>query len=312
MASDEQVHFYGSAWLDRSAHLRGDHSWLQARLADARSMLVPVWRTRSLLHLGDAPTPVFLERPQVADEQLRSAFPVLLGRDEADTAWFALLFDDDEAPSGLGPDGARFTSLRRTGPLIDRTPAGVLAYARAMSNWHATHRYCGACGSPTEALDAGWLRRCPDPACGRQHFPRTDPAVIMRVTHGERILLGRQADWPPRWYSVLAGFVEPGESLEDAVRREIQEEVGIVVSDVRYDSSQPWPFPQSLMLGFSAEAEDDALECDGDELEDARWFTRDEIRAGHHAGELRLSPKASISRHLIDVWLDDEGPTGRT
>ena len=159
----------------------------------------------------------------------------------------------------------------------------------------------------TDARRAGWLRVCMNPDCGRQHFPRTDPAVIMRVVHGDRVLLGRQAEWLENRYSVLAGFVEPGESLEDAVRREVEEETGVAVRDVRYDSSQPWPFPASLMVGFSAVAEGDRLRLESDELEDARWFTREEIHDGVAAGTLRLSPKFSISRHLLDVWLDGGG-----
>ncbi len=147
---------------------------------------------------------------------------------------------------------------------------------------------------------------CTRPECGRQHFPRTDPAVIVRVVHNDRILLGRQLAWPAGWYSVLAGFVEPGESLEEAVRREVEEEAGVAVSDIRYDSSQPWPFPASLMVGFNAQAENDHIRLASDELEDARWFSREEIREEVAAGTLRLSPRVSISRHLLDVWMAGE------
>jgi NAD+ diphosphatase len=151
-------------------------------------------------------------------------------------------------------------------------------------------------------LEAGFIRRCTNAECDRQHFPRTDPAIIVLVTHGDRALLGRQAKWDATWYSVLAGFVEPGESLEQAVRREVKEEAGITVGEVRYDSSQPWPFPSSLMIGFTAEALDDDIRIGDDELEDARWFTRADVDAGLEAGELRLSPRISISRHLIESW----------
>ncbi len=190
---------------------------------------------------------------------------------------------------------------------MEAREAGLAAYARAMVHWHQTHRYCGACGASTDVEQAGYLRRCRAEGCGRQHFPRTDPAIIVRVTHGERVLLGRQATWPKRWFSVLAGFVEPGESLEDCVRREVLEETGVAVHDIVYNSSQPWPFPSSLMLGFSAVAAGDELKIQDDELEEARWFERNEILAGVADGELRLSPITSISRHLIDEWL---GPVG--
>ncbi len=307
MASDARGHFYGSPWLDRSAHLRRDTTWIDKRLESPDTFLLPSWNGRSLMQLQEAPSAVFLRCHEVPGDALADSLPVLLGRDRSDAAWFALLFDGEQGPVELGPREARFASLKRTGPLLARSDAGVLAFTRAMSNWHSTHRYCGTCGAPTEPLEAGWLRRCTLETCGRQHFPRTDPAVIMRVTHGDRIiLLGRQAAWPERWYSVLAGFVEPGESLEDAVCREVLEEVGLVVSNVRYDGSQPWPFPQSLMLGFSAEADTDKIVCDSEELEDARWFSREEIEAGHESGQLRLSPKVSISRHLIDQWLGSQ------
>jgi len=303
MASEERRHFYGSEHLNRAAERRSDAAWIEARLELATTRLVPVWECRNLLRLDPEPAAGFLRRDEVEDGELARSLPVFLGLDGDDIAWFAVLFDGDEPPALQSDEAVRFAGLRRSGPLLERKAAGMLAFARAMANWHATNRYCGACGAPTRVRDAGWLRCCTAPSCGREHFPRMDPAVIMRVTYRDRILLGRQAAWPPLWYSVLAGFVEPGESLEDAVRREVREEVGVTVTRVRYDSSQPWPFPQSLMLGFSAVAVDDAIRCDGRELEDARWFDRAQIQAARDAGTLRLSPKASISRHLIDSWL---------
>ena len=201
----------------------------------------------------------------------------------------------------LGREGARVG-------LIDRDEGGALAYARAMTHWHATHLYCGACGAPTESREGGHIRVCTNESCAKHHFPRTDPAVIMLVEKGDRCLLGRKSEWAQGRYSTLAGFVEPGESLEDAVRREVMEETGVVVSDVEYHSSQPWPFPASLMLGFFCKAETEAIHRNDKELEDARWFTREELNAGQ--GGLGIAPRPiSIARRLIDDWLSQGGAT---
>jgi NAD+ diphosphatase len=199
----------------------------------------------------------------------------------------------------------RFEELRAHGAALPAAEAGMLALARGILHWHAAHRFCGRCGAPTESREAGHLRVCT--GCQAQHFPRTDPAVIMLVTHQERALLGRQASWDPGRYSSLAGFVEPGESLEDAVAREVLEETGVRVDEVHYHSSQPWPFPASLMVGFTATAASDRIRVDADELEDARWFTRDEVRQRVAAGTMLLSSPLSISYRLVKDWLDDCG-----
>lgn len=305
MREHVKEHFYSSSWLDRSEERRADRDWLAARLTDTRTRIVPVWRQRSLVRMSDPVRAVEIEigdlqSPPPADDLF------FLGIDGDGRACFGLaLPDEGDTSSDVEAMGGEFADLRHVGALLDAHDAGLLAYARAITHWHATHRFCGACGAATEVRRAGWLRVCTDPDCARQHFPRTDPAVIMRVVHGDRVLLGRQAAWPKKWYSVLAGFVEPGESLEEAVRREVEEEAGITVRDVCYDSSQPWPFPASLMVGFSAVAEEDDIRLTSDELEDAQWFTRREIHDGVAAGTLRLSPKRSISRHLLDAWLDE-------
>ena len=297
-------HFYSSSWIDRAAPLRLDADWLRQRVGDPTSMFLPVWRDRSLIAAGDEPAAGLLHGadipPQVALHE-----SVFLGLAEGGLATFAVLLPDAPDPhSSWLEGGATFGDLRQFGPVMTPQAAGLLAYARAVGHWHSTHRFCGACGAATESLNGGWLRRCSSVDCGRQHFPRTDPAIIVRVVHGERILLGRQAAWPKCRYSVLAGFVEPGESLEDAVRREVLEETGIVCGEVGYVSSQPWPFPASLMLGFSTVAESDTITRGDEELEDARWFSRQQIVDAVAAGELRLSPEISISRTLIDAWID--------
>ncbi|MDH3660388.1 MAG: NAD(+) diphosphatase, partial [Alphaproteobacteria bacterium] len=178
------------------------------------------------------------------------------------------------------------------------------AYSRALVFWHQRHRFCGACGSETRPAHGGHVRKCS--RCGTHHFPRSDPAVIVLVTHGagadERCLLGRSPRFIPGMYSTLAGFVEPGESLEETVSREIREEAGVELADIAYCSSQPWPFPASLMLGFRARALDDHLMVDREELEDARWFTRDELLDPKHR-PIKLPNRDSIARHLIEDWL---------
>lgn len=197
--------------------------------------------------------------------------------------------------------GARWLDLRTAAGELERAEAGLLAYARALANWQDATRHCGYCGAPL-ALDVSGHRAVCG-GCGRMHFPRTDAAIIVIVEHGDACLLGRQASWRPRQYSTLAGFVEPGESLADAVRREVREETGVQVLDCDFHSSQPWPFPASLMLGFTATAAARDINLVDGELEDARWFTARQIAAGLHDGSLRLSPRVSISYRLIEHWL---------
>ena len=226
-------------------------------------------------------------------------------------AWFA------QRAATAGPSATANASARvalrgaaSTWPAFDAT---VFAQARAVLHWHARHRHCGDCGGVLAFVRGGWLGRCT--RCGSDHYPRTDQAIIVAVTDGERLLLGRQADWPPRRWSVVAGFVEPGESLEQTVAREVMEETNVRVREARYLASQPWPFPGALMLGFIANAAPDEPRA-GEELEDARWFTRDEVRAGLEAdwqaadaaGEgIVLSSPVSIARWLVERWLDEAG-----
>ena len=210
--------------------------------------------------------------------------------------------------------GTRWVSLREIGTLLDDTGAGLLTASVAMAHWHAGHRFCSRCGTGTGPVQAGWARECPQ--CGAEHYPRTDGAVIMAIVDAaDRILLGRQARWPARRYSCLAGFVEPGESLEAAVRREAREEAGVAVGEVVYRGSQPWPFPASLMLGFHARALTTEITVDGEELADARWWSREELALDVATGELLLPPAVSIARRLVEDWyggaLHDDGGTWR-
>lgn len=204
--------------------------------------------------------------------------------------------------------GAQWVDLRLAAQRLNAAEAGFAAYARALAHWHARHRYCGVCGAATRMELGGHRRRCTRSECNAEHFPRLDPAIIVLVEHEGRCLLGRQAGWPDRRYSVLAGFVEPGETLEDALRREVWEESGVVVTDCDYHSSQPWPFPSSLMLGFTAHAAGGDLRY-GDELEHAAWFSPDELEHAVRSGQIRLPPPVSLSARLIEDWF--EARTGR-
>jgi NAD+ diphosphatase len=296
--------YYSTHELDRCDPRRGDARWVAAWLADPATRVAVVWRDKVLAAASDEPA-AHLVGPAALAGRVDPGALTLLGTC-AGVAYFGLdasELADPLAELGLGP-AARLEDLRKLGPVAPPFEASLLAYARAMAYWHRRHRFCGLCGSPTSSARAGHVRVCSSDSCGVEHFPRTDPAVIVLVTHGDACLLARQARWPPGRYSVLAGFVEPGEELEAAVAREVFEEAGVVVEDVRYHSSQPWPFPASLMVGFTARALERTLDTSGDELDDARWMTRDEVRAAVDAGELLLSPVDSISRRLVDEWLE--------
>lgn len=230
---------------------------------------------------------------------------VLLGHHEG--ILYAVEWESSSADS-LPPAQPPFPDLRAHAQMLDPFEAGLAAYARAMVIWHQRHRYCGVCGSATESKAHGHRRRCVADTCGTEHFPRIDPAIIVAVSCGERLLLARQANWPEKRYSVLAGFVEPGESLEDCVRREVFEESGINVRDCDYHSSQPWPFPSGLMLGFTAHTDDETLRLD-EELEQALWLNPEQLVAAIADDELRPPSGFSISRRLVEDWFVEQRAT---
>ena len=290
---------FAGPYLDRAAHLRKDAAFVDKALRDPLSLLVPVWESRSLLlRVEQGWSAGLVEahgelRTSIRDEDL-----VLLGHFRGRVC-FAADLRLEGLPSGL-PADMSFEDLRLAGGQIPADEAGLLAYARAMVLWRRRHRHCGNCGAPTASASAGHVMKCTSTTCGEEHFPRLDPAIIVLVTDGERALLGRQAAWPAGRYSTIAGFVEPGESLEDAVVREVLEETGVTVAEAEYHSSQPWPFPSSLMIGFTATAAPGAVARADEELEDVRWFTRDEIASGFPG----LPPPQSVSFRLIEDWYD--------
>lgn len=303
---------YDDSSLDRAAPQREDPQWLERALqhADARSL--PVWRDQNLVGGLDGASPTAIVHG--VDMHSHASEIVFLGLD-GDAPVFAADYSELEETRAVELLGEGFTDLRRVGPLLSEPEAALLAYARGMLFWHRNHRYCGRCGAATRSQKGGHLRVCTNPDCRRPSFPRTDPAVIVLVEHpgGDggpaRCLLGRSPHFPPGMYSTLAGFVEPGESMEQTVRREVFEESGVEVGEVRYLASQPWPFPSSLMIGFHATAASTGIRLDDDEIEDARWFTADDLLALKARGEdetLCLPRTDSIARYLIEVWLEDK------
>lgn len=291
--------------LDRAENLRDDHDALAGLWAGGRALVLDAEGRARVDGDGALLAPRAVE---LADGPGDALFLGLRGEE----GWFAVREESVAADAGAehedaGPPRIDLRTAAATWPDFEAT---AFAQARAVLHWRARHRFCGACGGPLEYRRAGWLGWCG--ACALEHYPRTDPAMIVAVTDGERLLLGRSPGWAPRRYSVLAGFVEPGESLEQTVAREVFEESSVRVRSCRYLASQPWPFPSSLMLGFEALAWPDEPSCLSDELEDARWFTRAEIGAALRGESgpdgLLLSPSISVSRWLIERW--HAGPRG--
>jgi NAD+ diphosphatase len=293
--------------LNRVTHKRREEAWVAERLQAPSTRFVPVWGSKVLTVEGPTPQPILLSAQDLGDLSEQAESVIVLGEIEG-CVYFALgLPDTDEKPPMSLAKAGDLRDLRSVAALLDRRDGTLLAYAKAMTYWHHRYQFCGTCGSPTRSTPSGHLRVCTNPQCGQQHFPRTDPAIIVLVTCGERCLLGRQPTWPAGRYSIIAGFVEPGESLEAAVAREVWEETGIETEQVRYYASQPWPFPSSLMLGFTAQAVSTTIRPNDGELEDVRWLSREQIVNELRRGTLRLPSEVSISYRLIERWFDAGG-----
>jgi len=280
--------------VDRLTEQRADTAWLDAAWADPGTRVLVVSDGQALARVDDEQAALVFVPPRQAPEGTR----FLLGRDDAD----GIVYFGVSAPLPAAPPGTRPAALREVGTLLGDRDAGLLTHAVALANWHDTHTHCPVDGTPTVPGPGGHFTVCPKD--GTEHFPRTDPAVIMLITDpDDRCLLARNAAWPGRRVSILAGFVEPGESAEQAVIREVAEETHIKVTDVRYVGSQPWPMPRSLMLGFRAEAPaGQAIEVDREEIAEAYWFSRDELLAAIRAREIALPPPVSIARQIIEQW----------
>lgn len=298
MHKPPHINLFAGGHVDRLAIDRRDPGALATALGEAGARVVPIWGSDTLIREGETAHALLLTPEECLEHLDGPDQLILLGRFRGAPLFVA---DLTHAPATHG--GGQVLDLRMAGNLLDFNEAGMLAYARGMVFWKRRHRHCGSCGAAALPEQAGHVMRCSDGACGAAWFPRVDPAIIVLVTDGERALLGRQASWPAGRYSTLAGFVEPGESLEDTVHREVFEESGIRLAGIEYHSSQPWPFPSSLMLGFTAVAASTEVCVDNDELEDARWFGRDDIAAG----TVVLPPPTSVSFQLIASWFDRGG-----
>ncbi len=298
----QQENFFISKNLDRMSERRINEDWVKEKLLSPDTLIIPLNNLKVLL-TDDNSRAVFIA-PEFFNDCLNSPEHFIFLGSIENKHYFCVDVDNIKIPIDKFITLGKFHELRLAAPIIAREYAGILAYARAMIYWHRNHIYCGACGYPTQIKLAGHKRICSNPKCTIEHFPRTDPAIIVLVSHEEKCLLARQPHWRKGQYATIAGFVEPGESLEQAVAREVFEETGIVLNKVWYRSSQPWPFPTAIMLGFRAESQNIEITLRDHELEDARWYGRDEIKEMLMDGSLKLSPKVSISFRLIEEWFD--------
>lgn len=301
--------YFTNSPLDRLSPHRPHINLEEVLKPDAPTSIVPVWRGKHFIAKKDSTQSVFLP---VGDAQKLVQYSqqlVFLGENEGHNYFALKVTEEDPANNPFWQQRGEFVNIRHLNipQVIGRTNGAIIAYARAMLHWHSNHLYCGRCGTATQNEWAGHMRICKNPDCKTKHFPRTDPAIITLITYGNQGLLVRQATWQPtNKYALVAGFVEPGESLEEAVQREVVEEVGLEVNHVQYQSSQPWPFPGSIMLGFRAEATHQNVELVDKEIEEFRWFTRTELKKAVAKEDIILSPVTSISRMLIDDWLQEE------
>ena len=321
MKTAEQVTFGGDG-LDRAAHLRGDTAELQKMTESQDSRCLLLWRGKILVggERFDHLAPVGMAHGLASGDPGEK--PVFLGRTQEGENWFARDISfwqpDGLDETALGqfvdrteqqhpdlPAGHVFVELRRIMTRLSAADAELAATAKAILGWHSTHKFCAMCGAPSDISMAGWQRNCG--SCNAAHFPRTDPVVIMLITRGDSVLMGRSPGWPEGMYSLLAGFVEPGETLEAAVRREVLEESGIRVGTVGYLASQPWPFPSSLMFGCAGEALNDDIRIDPEEIEDAIWVTRSEMMTAFAGDHPKILParKGAIAHFLLQNWLAD-------
>ncbi len=309
---------FGGSGLDRAAELRGQADKIAEALSDKAARALPLWRGKPLF-AGEDGAVGWLPLDHVVFKDASEA-PVFLGRDEAGPRFAHDISDwePEELPDTLGaffdpsqqahpdlPADHRFAELRGAMTRLSPRDAEMVATAKAIIGWHQTHGFCAKCGAKTEIALAGWQRDCA--ACGAHHFPRTDPVVIMLITRGNAVLMGRSPGWPEGMYSLLAGFIEPGETMEAAVRREVFEETGVQVGPVEYLASQPWPFPSSLMFGCHGEAISEPITVDPAEIEDAMWVSREEM-ADVFAGtntRIKAARKGAIAHFLISNWLAD-------
>jgi len=312
MPLDSFMNVFAGNPLDRASYQRSDADWIKTKIADPGSISLVMWNgkpmveTRKAADGGNAGAQIAYVRADMAGELGGEGERLLFMGLWQETAVFALDMEGAADPADGPMEGlGRFEDLRAIALDLPATDAAMLATAKAMFEWRRRHRHCANCGQASQAMDGGWKRFCP--ACKVEHFPRTDPVVIMLPVNGEKCLLGRQAAWPKGMYSALAGFLEPGESIEEACAREVLEESGLKATKVRYHSTQPWPYPSSLMIGLIAEVEDGEARADDTELEEVRWFTRDETKAlmNNALPDARAPGAMAIAHQLIKAWSEE-------
>ena len=308
MVLPKNPNVFANSPLNRAGHLRCDQDWLKSALADKQSLFIPVWKLMPfLIKNREGKRETGWVTGELALPLMRpGAIVIFLGmyRDSAHFAIDISSYTDPTSEGALAGLGT-FADLRTIAEEIDIGDAAILAQAKSLIDWHQRHGFCANCGEPTIAADAGYKRFCE--GCNTEHFPRTDPVVIMLALNGDTCLLGRQEKWPAGFYSALAGFIEPGETIEEAVARELHEEAGITIDQVSFHSTQPWPYPSSLMIGCYARAKTTDITVDMNELSDARWFTREEVRNSLYKGskELRMPPALAIAHQLVKSWVEE-------
>lgn len=290
--------------LDRMVKQRKEQEQLDALQTDASSRYILFHRNRFLIRHRSAMSPRFLDADEIGRLTPAVRNVVFLGSRKA-MHYFAAELEDRDAADRIASETQEFVGLRESGRGLKARDASMLSYAKAMFNWHEAHRFCGVCGYRTKAAQGGHVRKCISEECATTHFPRTDPAIIVSVVRDGKCLFGRQKTWPPKRYSVIAGFVEPGESVEQAVAREVLEETNIETDRIHYHSSQPWPFPGSIMLGFSATAASEAISLNDGELQDAHWRSPGDVLSGLAADSFRLPTPLSIAYRLIEDWFNE-------
>ena len=294
--------------LDRASEKRTDADWIAARRRDPNSFILPMWRLQPFIigsEKAPPPAELGLLKPGLADSLAAPDAPCVFLGLEGDRAMFALDISAARDPVAEGPIAGlgHFRDARAAAATLPMKDTAIMGQAKAMIDWHNRHGFCPNCGARSELADAGWKRNCPE--CKAEHFPRTDPVVIMIAVHDGACLVGRNKRFPGNFYSALAGFMEPGETIEEAVRRELLEEVNLKVGRVRYVATQPWPFPSSLMIGCLAEAETRDFKPDGEEISDARWLTREDAKrliGGESLPDIAVPPSIAIAHHLIKAW----------
>ena len=302
--------FYTSSAINRHVNYRNNKNLLNNIIIKKNTKFIPFYNGKNLfLEINKNITPVIFTKTQL-DEFFPRGIRNTIFLGVANTLNYIgvdLSYPNKKFEYWLKENQIIINDLRKYGPILDDIEASFLALSNGMFFWHNTHKFCGSCGFQNFSTEGGFVMKCSNDKCGKSHFPRTDPAIITLISFQDKVLLGRSPRFPDSMYSTLAGFVEPGESLEQALEREVFEEVGIKVKNIKYFNSQPWPFPASLMLGFFAEAVNDQMTIDYDEIEDAHWFSINELKSLKHpsiSGGFKLPRVDSIARRLVDTWIN--------